>query len=27
MATLDRYFKIYRKHGRNVIPTMMPAGL
>lgn len=26
ILTLDRDFKIYRKHGRNVIPTLMPAG-
>jgi predicted nucleic acid-binding protein len=27
LLTLDRDFKIYRRHGRNVIPTLMPAGL
>jgi predicted nucleic acid-binding protein len=27
VLTLDRDFKIYRKHGRNIIPTLMPAGL
>lgn len=27
VLTLDRDFKIYRKHGRNVIPTITPAGL
>lgn len=27
VLTLDRDFKVYRKHGRNVIPTRMPAGL
>ena len=27
LLTLDRDFKVYRKHGRNVIPTRMPAGL
>jgi predicted nucleic acid-binding protein len=27
VLTLDRDFKIYRKHGRNVIPALMPAGL
>ena len=27
LLTLDRDFKIYRKHGRNVIPTRMPAGV
>jgi uncharacterized protein len=27
VLTLDRDFKIYRKHGRNIIPTMMPTGL
>jgi len=24
LLTLDRDFKVYRKHGRNVIPTRMP---
>jgi uncharacterized protein len=27
ILTLDRDFKIYRKHGRHVIPTRMPTGL
>jgi len=27
LITLDRDFKVYRKHGRNVIPTRMPTGL
>ena len=27
LLTLDRDFKLYRKHSRNVIPTRMPAGL
>ena len=27
LLTLDRDFKVYRKHGRNVIPTRMPAEL
>ncbi|HEY3171361.1 MAG TPA: PIN domain-containing protein [Thermoanaerobaculia bacterium] len=27
LLTLDRDFKVYRKHGRNVIPTRMPDGL
>jgi hypothetical protein len=27
LLTLDRDFKVYRKHGRNVIPTRMPTGL
>ena len=27
LLTLDRDFRIYRRHGRNVIPTSMPAGL
>jgi len=27
LLTLDRDFKVYRKNGRNVIPTRMPAGL
>jgi uncharacterized protein len=27
LLTLDRDFKVYRKHGRNVIPTRMPAAL
>jgi predicted nucleic acid-binding protein len=27
LLTLDRDFKVYRRHGRNVIPTLMPAGL
>jgi uncharacterized protein len=27
VLTLDRDFKIYRKHGRSVIPTLMPAEL
>lgn len=27
ILTLDRDFRIYRRHGRNVIPTRMPAGL
>ena len=27
ILTLDRDFKVYRKHGRNVIPTLMPSGL
>lgn len=27
LLTLDRDFKIYRKHGRNTIRTLMPAGL
>jgi predicted nucleic acid-binding protein len=26
LLTLDRDFRFYRKHGRNVIPTRMPAG-
>ncbi len=24
--TLDRHFRIYRKHGRQLIPTIMPVG-
>jgi predicted nucleic acid-binding protein len=24
--TLDHHFRIYRKHGRQLIPTIMPAG-
>ena len=24
--TLDHHFRIYRKHGRQVIPTIMPPG-
>ena len=27
LLTLDRDFKVYRKHGRNVIPIRMPDGL
>jgi predicted nucleic acid-binding protein len=27
LLTLDRDFKVYRKHGRHVIPTRMPVGL
>ena len=27
LLTLDRDFKVYRKHGRHVIPTRMPAGI
>lgn len=27
LITLDRDFNVYRKHGRNVIPTRMPTGL
>jgi predicted nucleic acid-binding protein len=27
VLTLDRDFKVYRKHGRNVIPTRMPVGV
>ena len=27
LLTLDRDFKVYRRHGRNVIPTRMPARL
>jgi hypothetical protein len=27
LLTLDRDFKVYRRHGRNVIRTLMPAGL
>ena len=27
LLTLDRDFKVYRKHGRNVIPTRTPDGL
>lgn len=27
LLTLDRDFKLYRKHGRHVIPTRMPAAL
>jgi len=27
LLTLDRDFRLYRKHGRNVIPTRMPKGL
>jgi predicted nucleic acid-binding protein len=27
LLTLDRDFKIYRKHGRKVIPTRIPVGL
>jgi len=27
LLTLDRDFKVYRKNGRNVIPTRMPAGV
>lgn len=26
LLTLDRDFKVYRKHGRNVIRTLMPTG-
>ncbi len=26
VLTLDRDFKLYRKHGRQVIPTIMPVG-
>jgi len=26
LLTLDRDFKVYRKHGRNVIPTRTPNG-
>lgn len=25
VLTLDRHFKLYRKHGRRVIPTIMPS--
>ncbi len=27
LITLDRDFKVYRKHSRNVIPTLMPSRL
>jgi predicted nucleic acid-binding protein len=27
LLTLDRDFRVYRKHGRNVIPTRMPDGV
>jgi predicted nucleic acid-binding protein len=27
ILTLDRDFEIFRRHGRNVIPTLMPRGL
>jgi predicted nucleic acid-binding protein len=27
VLTLDRDFRVYRKHGRNVIPLIMPANL
>lgn len=27
LITLDRDFKVYRRHGRNVIRTLMPASL
>jgi len=26
VLTLDRHFKLYRRHGRQAIPTIMPAG-
>jgi len=27
VATLDRDFTIYRRHGRQIVPTIMPADL